>query len=103
FSLWRPPLAPRNRRTFLSARHRDRRAGRPVFFPVRYADDFVIRASGSEREATAKRQALAEHLRRATGLELSPEKTRSTALANGFKQRNLPKPCPRILNHLATH
>ena len=68
-----------------SARRVDRRAGRPVFFPVRYADDFIILTSGSKDEAIAEQQALAEHLRRETGLELSPEKTRITALTDGFE------------------
>lgn len=68
-----------------SARNVDRRAGRPVFFPVRYADDFIILTSGSKEEATAEKLALAEYLRRTTGLELSPEKTRITALTDGFE------------------
>lgn len=67
------------------ARRVDRRAGRPVFFPVRYADDFVIIVSGSRDDAIAEKKALAEHLRRTTGLELSPEKTRITALTDGFE------------------
>lgn len=67
------------------ARNRDRRAGRPVFFPVRYADDFVILVSGNRNEAIAEKKALAEHLRLTTGLELSPEKTRITALTDGFE------------------
>ncbi|HEV8262265.1 MAG TPA: group II intron reverse transcriptase/maturase, partial [Burkholderiales bacterium] len=67
------------------ARNRDRRAGRPVFFPVRYADDFVILVSGGRDEAIAEKEALAEHLRQTTGLELSPEKTRITALTDGFE------------------
>ena len=33
----------------LGARSTDRSAGRPVFFPVRYADDFVVLVSGSRR------------------------------------------------------
>ncbi len=68
-----------------SARRVDRRAGRPVFFPVRYADDFVIIVSGSRAEAIAEKTALAEYLRRTTGLQLSPEKTKITALTDGFE------------------
>lgn len=67
------------------ARNRDRRAGRSVFFPVRYADDFVILVHGSKDDAIAEKDALAEHLRRTAGLELSPEKTRITALTDGFE------------------
>ena len=38
----------------------DRKAGRPVIYPVRYADDFLILVSGSYEDAVAERQALAE-------------------------------------------
>jgi RNA-directed DNA polymerase len=62
----------------------DRRRGVPVFFPVRYADDFVILVAGSREDADAERAALAEYLRHSTGLELSPEKTRTTDLREGF-------------------
>ena len=42
------------------ARDRDRAAGRCVFLPVRYADDLVVRASGTQAEALAEKSALAE-------------------------------------------
>lgn len=64
------------------ARGRDRRAGRCVFFPVRYADDFVY---GLRYARRCHRDALADHLRRTTGLELSPEKTKITAVTGGFE------------------
>lgn len=69
----------------LSARGRDRRLGRCVFFPIRYADDFVVLVSGSKEDAIAEKSALADYLRRTTGLELSPEKTRITAVTEGFE------------------
>ncbi|MGG6897400.1 group II intron reverse transcriptase/maturase [Rhizobium sp. BR 315] len=69
----------------LSARNRDRKAGRTVMFPVRYADDFVILVSGSQDDANAECSALAEYLKHTTGLELSPEKTKVTALTSGFE------------------
>jgi RNA-directed DNA polymerase len=68
-----------------SARGRDRREGRCVFFPIRYADDFVLLVSGTQEDAIAERAALAEHLRQTTGLELSPEKTKITAVTEGFE------------------
>ena len=34
-------------------RSKDRRAGRPVFYPVRYADDFLIFVAGSYDDAVA--------------------------------------------------
>lgn len=67
-----------------SARQRDQRTGRSVFFPVRYADDFVILVVGEQEAAFAEQAALANYLRATTGLELSPEKTRVTALTDGF-------------------
>ncbi len=67
-----------------SARSTDRKAGRCVFLPVRYADDFILLVSGTREEALAEKSALAEHLRETTGLELSPEKTKITALTEGF-------------------
>ena len=67
------------------ARNRDHAAGRCVFFPVRYADDFVAPVSGTQDEALAEKSALAEPLRRTTGLELSPEKTKVTAVTEGFE------------------
>ena len=66
------------------ARISDRRAGRPVFFPIRYADDFVVLVAGEHEQATAEKEALAEFLRQRLGLELSPEKTKTTAIADGF-------------------
>ena len=69
----------------LGARSTDRSAGRPVFFPVRYADDFVVLVSGSREAALAEKAALADQLRETTGLELAPDKTKITALTDGFE------------------
>jgi RNA-directed DNA polymerase len=67
------------------ARIWDRGAGRCVFLPIRYADDFVVLISGTQEDAIAEKSALAEYLRETTGLELSPEKTKVTAMADGFE------------------
>ena len=67
------------------ARRTDREAGRCVFLPVRYADDFILLVSGTKEEALAEKSALADYLRETTGLELSPEKTKVTALKDGFE------------------
>ncbi|TGQ30880.1 group II intron reverse transcriptase/maturase [Mesorhizobium sp. M00.F.Ca.ET.216.01.1.1] len=67
------------------ARSRDRDAGRCVFLPIRYADDFVVLVSGTQKDAIAEKAALAEYLRAITGLELSPEKTKVTAMTDGFE------------------
>ena len=69
----------------LEARSTDRRAGRSVFFPIRYADDFVILVRGTEAQAQAERTALEAVLKDRMGLNLSSEKTRITALAEGFE------------------
>jgi RNA-directed DNA polymerase len=56
-----------------------------VFFPIRYADDFVVLVSGTEEDAIAEKEALANYLRQTTGLELSPEKTKITPVTEGFE------------------
>jgi RNA-directed DNA polymerase len=66
------------------ARKSDRRSGRLVCLPIRYADDFVVLVSGSGEQAETEKDALAEHLRFTLGLELSAEKTRITPMRKGF-------------------
>jgi RNA-directed DNA polymerase len=68
----------------MHARSTDRRAGRAAFFPIRYADDFVVLVAGTHEHAEAEKEALAEFLRTHLGLELSPQKTKTTATADGF-------------------
>ena len=65
-------------------RHTDRRAGRPTFRIVRYADDFVILVAGTVDEAYAERDALAAFLKQELRLELSTEKTLVTPVEAGF-------------------
>jgi len=67
------------------ARYWDRMAGRCAFLPVRYADDFVVLVSGTREDAIAEKTALAAYLRQTMGLELSPEKTKVTAMTEGFE------------------
>ena len=62
----------------------DRKAGRPVFFPIRYADDFVILVAGTREQAEQEKAMLADHLRETMGLELSTDKTRVCDLTEGF-------------------
>jgi len=65
------------------ARKRDRRQGKRVFMPIRYADDFIILTAtpiGSSLDEVAaaahdEKAALAEDLKSNLGLELSAEKT----------------------------
>lgn len=65
-------------------RHNERKAGRPVFLPIRYADDFVVLVSGEERHARLEKEELARYLADELKLTLSDEKTRVTSLTEGF-------------------
>jgi group II intron reverse transcriptase/maturase len=65
-------------------RRRERKAGRTVFLPIRYADDFVVLVYGTEEQARVEKEALAVFLKEELKLTLSPEKTHVTALAQGF-------------------
>ena len=67
------------------ARMYDRKAGRPVFFPIRYADDFVILVSGSYDDAVREKEALAAYLKDTAKLTLSQEKTQITPTTQGFE------------------
>lgn len=69
----------------INARNNDRRAGRPVFFPIRYADDFVVLVSGAYEDARREKEALAQYLKEAAKLDLSEEKTRITPAEKGFE------------------
>jgi len=81
----RPHRKSDGMRAAQGARTTDRRLGRPVYFPVRYADDFVILVCGSKEDAHAERDALSKYLRECTGLELSAHKTKVTAITDGFE------------------
>jgi hypothetical protein len=66
-------------------RHYERKAGRVVFLPIRYADDFVVLVTGTEEQARAEKEGLAVFLREQMKLTLAPEKTHVTALTEGFE------------------
>jgi RNA-directed DNA polymerase len=72
----------------------DRRAGRAILYPIRYADDFIILVGASPgplqydraREvATAEKAALAAFLKSELGLELSEQKTLVTPVTNPLR------------------
>jgi RNA-directed DNA polymerase len=67
------------------ARMTDRKAGRAVFFPIRYADDFVVLVSGTREQAEQEKAELAEYLHETMRLELSIEKTQVVDLTQGFQ------------------
>lgn len=75
-------------------RARQRRAGKPVFFPIRYADDFIILVSvppgpdqsdRARRIAEEEKAALADYLREHVGLELSERKTLVTEVTKPLR------------------
>jgi group II intron reverse transcriptase/maturase len=68
-----------------SARKTDRKAGRPVFFPIRYADDCVVLVSGTYEDAVKEKESLKEYLKETASLELSEEKTCITETVKGFE------------------
>ena len=65
-------------------RVKDHNRGRPVFYMVRYADDFVVLVDGTREQAEAEKLALAEFLKTELRMELSMEKTRITEVKEGF-------------------
>jgi group II intron reverse transcriptase/maturase len=69
----------------MHTRAADRKAGRAVFFPIRYADDFVILVSGTYDDALKEKEALARYLKDTAKLDLSHEKTSITSLETGFE------------------
>lgn len=77
----RPHEKPTNS---VSRRRTDRRLGKPTFYMVRYADDFVLLVVGTLAQAEAEREALAQFLRDDMRLELSAEKTLITRPEDGF-------------------
>jgi RNA-directed DNA polymerase len=62
----------------------DRKKGKPTFYLVRYADDFVVLVEGTREDAEAEKAALAEFLETELRMELSIEKTRVTDVKEGF-------------------
>jgi group II intron reverse transcriptase/maturase len=77
----RPGEPPTNA---VSRRYRDRKRGNATFYMVRYADDFVLLATGTRADVEAERDALAQFLGEELRLELSKEKTLITNPQDGF-------------------
>ncbi len=78
-------MRPREPRiTVASRRVYDHKRGKPVFYMVRYADDFVVLVDGTREQAEAEKRALAEFLKTELRMELSIEKTKITEVKEGF-------------------
>jgi hypothetical protein len=83
YGRWTP--RPReNTRNAANRRLRDRRQGKPTFYMVRYADDFILLTVATKAQAVAERDALAQFLWTKMCLELSAEKTLITRPEDGF-------------------
>lgn len=65
-------------------RRRDRARGKPAFYMVRYADDFVILVAGTHEDASKEKGALTTFLKAQLKMELSQEKTLITPVTRGF-------------------
>lgn len=62
----------------------DHKRGRPGFYVVRYADDFIVMVQGTQQDAEQERMALAQFLKEELRMELSMEKTKITDVRDGF-------------------
>ncbi len=99
----RRDAAPPERRA-REARHHDRRLGRTIVFPIRYADDFLLLVSaapGPEQYERARQHAekekavVATLLKQQLGLELSETKTLVTPVTKTFASRACSKKVSR--------
>jgi len=93
---WTAPTrrdSPSAERRANGARHTDRRLGRTIVFPIRYADDFLLlvavapgpeQSERARRAAEEERAAVAALLRKELGLELSETKTLVTPVTKAF-------------------
>jgi len=81
----RPHRTCNGREAAMRIRRSDRKAGRPVYFPIRYADDSVVLVSGTYDDAWKEKESLARYLKDSAKLDLSKEKTHITPAEKGFE------------------
>ncbi len=81
---WVPNPRDRTRERAQQRLQSDYRRGRPGFYVVRYADDFIVLVQGTQQDADQERLALAQFLREELRMELSMEKTKITDVREGF-------------------
>jgi len=62
----------------------DYKNGRPGFYVVRYADDFIVLVQGTQQDAEQERLSLGQFLKEELRMELSMEKTKITDVREGF-------------------
>ena len=81
---WVPNPRDKTRERAQQRLQSDYKKGRPGFYVVRYADDFVVLVQGTRQDAEDEREALAQFLKKELRMELSMEKTRITDVRDGF-------------------
>ncbi|WP_114910998.1 group II intron reverse transcriptase/maturase [Acidibrevibacterium fodinaquatile] len=81
---WVPNPRDKTRERAQQRLQSDYRRGRPGFYVVRYADDFVVLVQGTQQHAEHEREALAQFLKEELRMELSMEKTKITDVREGF-------------------
>jgi RNA-directed DNA polymerase len=81
---WVPNPRDKTRERAQQRLQSDYKRGRPSFYVVRYADDFVVLVQGTQQEAEQEREALAQFLTKELRMELSMEKTKITDVREGF-------------------
>jgi len=84
YKRWVPNPRDKTRERAQQRLQSDYKRGRPGFYVVRYADDFVILVQGTLQDAEQERLALAQFLKQELRMELSMEKTKITDVREGF-------------------
>jgi RNA-directed DNA polymerase len=84
YKRWVPNPRDKTRERAQQRLQSDYKRGRPGFYVVRYADDFVVLVQGTLQDAEVERLALAQFLKEELRMELSMEKTRITDVREGF-------------------
>jgi RNA-directed DNA polymerase len=84
YKRWVPNPRDKTRERAQQRLQSDYKRGRPGFYVVRYADDFVILVQGTPQDAEQERTALAQFLKEELRMELSMEKTKITDVRDGF-------------------
>ena len=85
YGRWIPRPGEVDSRKAADRRKSDRRNGRPTFYSVRYANDFVVLVEGTLEDAETEKERLEHFLQEELHLELSQEKTLITRAEGGFE------------------
>ncbi len=84
YKRWVPTPRDKDRVRAQQRLQSDYKRGRPGFYVVRYADDFVVLVQGTQEDAENERRAQAQFLKEELRMELSMEKTKITDVRDGF-------------------